>query len=97
MHGARKKCSCLLTSKFPKSDMASVSLLSLLLLDGCNQTIHKVIYKFLLSFQQMAFSIGNYFSFEYYLVIKHRQIEGKTSVQCVFTLENLTLDKLTNQ
>ena len=50
MHGARKKYSCLLTSKFPKSDMASVSLLSLLLLDGCNQTINKVIYKCLLSF-----------------------------------------------
>ena len=50
MHGPRKKYSCLLTSKFPKSDMASVSLLSLLLLDGCNQTINKVIYKCVLSF-----------------------------------------------
>ena len=45
----------------------------------------------MLSFQQMVFSIGNYFSFVYYLVIKHRQIEGKASVQCVFTLETSLL------
>ena len=168
MHGARKKYSCLLTSKFPKSDMASVSLLSLLLLDGCNQTINKVIYKCVLSFLdcktlnspyfcvfkyawavkqkvwneaenrerdwgetlkiiffhswgsrvarvrllrhalpisllilrkkptvlqsisfQMLFSMGNYFSIEYYLVIKHCQVEGKISVQCVFYTSKL--------
>ena len=38
---------------------------------------------------QMLFSMGNYFSIEYYLVIKHCQVEGKISVQCVFYTSKL--------
>ena len=36
-----------------------------------------------LSFQ-MLFSIGNYFPIEYYVVIKHRQIEWKTGSFCEY-------------
>ena len=32
----------------------------------------------------MLFSIGNYFPIEYYLVIKHRQIEWKTGSFCEY-------------